>query len=113
MVGDVAATPGLEEAHALRGQRRLAFEHMRAIVPGLDAERDDGRVLEQEQLVANHAVLALRDERRLEIQRGLVVDRTQAADFERHIQASSKVSSRSLMKARNRPASAPSMSRWS
>ena len=76
-------------------------------------------MLEQEQLIGDAAGLALLDERRLQRERLGVGDEAEAPDLESSIAASvramppSKCSSRSFMSARNRPASAPSISRWS
>jgi hypothetical protein len=50
---------------------------------GVPAEGEDGRVLEQEELVGDSVVSPFRDEPTLEIPRGLVVDPSEPARLER------------------------------
>src|SRR5262249_55491648 len=47
----------------------------RSIVPAPDAERDDVRVLEEQQLIGDEPLLALLDEGLLQVERAVVVDR--------------------------------------
>ncbi len=74
-------------------------------------------MLEQEQLIGNAVGLALLDELLLKLQRFVVRDQPEPPDFEEshrpYPTSSSNFSSRSLTKVRKRPASAPSISRWS
>ena len=78
-------------------------------------------MLEEEELIGNPVGLAVLDELLLQLERLAVLDDAEPANFQiarsdtvrAQSHASSKPSSRSLTKARNRPASAPSMSRWS
>ena len=55
VIGDVAAAAGLEDLDALRLERFGGRDDVRAIVTGLHAERDDRRVLEQQQLIGDRA----------------------------------------------------------
>ena len=52
MVGDVAAAAGLEDLDSPAARARRS-DDVRAVVPGFDAERDDGRMLEQQELIGN------------------------------------------------------------
>jgi hypothetical protein len=79
---DVAAAAGLEERDTFRRERVGRLEHVRSVVPCLRAERDDGWMFEEQQLVGNAPLLALLDERVLQIERRLVFDRAEAPDFE-------------------------------
>ena len=109
VIRDVPTTPGLEQANAGRRQRLRRREDMRPIVAGLDAERDDGRMLEEQQLIGNQPRLAFVDELLLKVEPFLIPERSEPP----YIHPSSNFSSRSLMNERNRPASAPSINRWS
>jgi hypothetical protein len=80
------------------------------------AKRDDRRVLEQQELIGDAPRLALLYELLLQREALRVRDEPEMPDFElphAYIHDSSKACSRSLTKERIRPASAPSMSRWS
>ena len=80
-------------------------------------------MLQEQQLIANRAGFSLLDELPLQLERVGVGDEAQAPDVRwrsgagvadtAQAQPSSKFSSRSLKKLRNRPASAPSTRRWS
>ena len=59
VIRHVAATAGLEQADARRRERLRRREDVRAIVAGLDAERDDGGMFEQQQLIGDQPRLAL------------------------------------------------------
>src|SRR5436190_14827872 len=109
VIRHVAAAAGLEQADALRGERLGRLEHVRQIVARLDAERDDVGVLEEQQRVGDLSALALLDERLLQREAVLVADQAETL----YIQLSSKFSNRSLRYVRKRPASAPSIRRWS
>ena len=76
-------------------------------------------MLEEEQLIRDAAGFPLLDQPLLQRERVLVADDAEAADLDlataglRQIHASSNFSSRSFMYDKNRPASAPSIRRWS
>ena len=55
VIRDVAAAAGLEQPDAGRRERLRRREDVRPIVAGLDAERDDGGMFEQQQLIGESA----------------------------------------------------------
>ena len=102
VISDVAAAAGLEEPHALLRERFRGFEDIRAGVVIAGAERDDGRVFEEQELIRNPPLLSRLDQLPLQIERLLVTDDAEPADFQRrtvnrYSHASSNFSSRSLM----------------
>ncbi len=109
VIRDISATPGLEEPYAGRRERLRCREDVRSIVAGPDAERHDGGMLEEQQLIGNQPSLAVVDELLLKVEPFLIPERSEPP----YIHPSSNFSSRSLMNERNRPASAPSINRWS
>src|SRR5689334_6577947 len=99
---------------------------MRSVVTRLDAESNDGRMLEKEKLVGDLGGLSMFNQALLKVERVVIRDGSEPVDFQisrhrftrfmgpqarSHIHASSKFSSRSFTKARKRPASAPSTRR--
>src|SRR5688572_26856213 len=62
VVRDVAAAARLEYRNAGGRERSFTGDDVRALAAGLDAERDDRRMFEQQQRVANRAAAALLDE---------------------------------------------------
>ena len=95
---------------------------MGTIVPDFRAERDHRRMLEEQELIGNPVGLARRDQLLLERETLGIWDDAEPADMEgnSHLLGrgqgdsppySSNFSSRSLTNERNRPASAPSISR--
>jgi hypothetical protein len=129
VIREVAAAPGLEHGDAFAREHLLGRDDIRRLAFRPDAKRDDGRMFEQQQRVARQPRPALMHQLRLELEPRGVFDAPQAAhldgprrpiraidprrrgDVHRYIQASSKFCRRSLSASRNRPASAPSMSR--
>ena len=55
VIGDVAAAAGLVHLDAQLGEPLVGGDDVRAAAVALDAERDDGRVLQQEQEIGNRA----------------------------------------------------------
>jgi hypothetical protein len=78
---DVASASGLDELDALSFELFRRSEHVRPIVSRSNAEGNDRRMLEQEQLVGNAAGLALFDEPFLEVERVRVLERSEPAYF--------------------------------
>ena len=78
---DVASAAGLDELDTLALELFWRCEYVRPIVARSHAERNDRRMLEQEQLVGNAAGLALFDEPFLEVERVRVLDRSEPAYF--------------------------------
>ena len=123
VIGDVAAAPGLDELDAPRGSASGVSSDVRSIVPRLDAERDDRRMLQEQQLIADRAGFSLLDQLPLQLQRVGVGDEAEAPDVRwrsrrrgrRHGSGPAvvEVLDAVLEKLRNRPASAPSTRRWS
>lgn len=72
VIRDVAATPGLVNLYAARGQQRSGGHNMRPPTVAFDADSDDRRVLEQKEKVGNMATAPLFDERPLKI-KGLLI----------------------------------------
>ena len=106
--GHVAAASRFEQLDAFSLECFGRGEHVRSLVSGPNAERDDVGMLQQEELIGDDALLALVDELALNIQRVLVGDAAEApyiqfkpGGFARsrasYIQDSSNCSSRSLM----------------
>ena len=78
---DVASAAGLDELDTLALELLWRCEYMRPIVARSHAERNDRRMLEQQQLVGNAAGRALFDEPFLEVERVRVLDRSEPAYF--------------------------------
>jgi hypothetical protein len=109
---DVAAAPGLDHLDAVAREFLRRGDDVGPIVACLDPERDDGRMLEEQQLIGDRTGPARVDELLLERERLGVADEPQPSDLERpQSQPSSNPSSRSLTNVRKRPASAPSTRR--
>ncbi len=70
----IAAATRLEELDAVPFERLGRRQDMRAIVARPDAERDDGRMLEQKELIGNPVGLAVFDELLLKLERLAVLD---------------------------------------
>ncbi len=83
VIRHVAAASGLEERDAARGERLVRCQHVFAAVSRLRAERDDRRMLKEEQLIRHAAVPAIVHESLLQLERLAVRDEAEAADFER------------------------------
>ena len=141
VIGDVAAAPGLEHLDAARGQVVVGRENVRPAAVAAHAEREDGRMLDQQQQIADRAGAPLLDERALQRERVGVRHQAEAPDLEgshrirsigrpadaarlgssdaRRSRCSasglsgSQFSSCCLMCAMNWSATAPSMRRWS
>jgi len=115
VVGDVAAAAGLEELDAEQASFIGVEQDVRGI--GGRAERDDVRVLEQQELVNDIAVAPPPNQVLLQRERALVIEATEPPRLERPRRAdqasSGNVSSASFSCARKRAASAPSTMRWS
>jgi len=77
VVRDVAASSGLEQRDAHEPAFGIVREHVVRV--RRRAERDDVRVLEQQQLVRDHAGAALADQRLLELERLAVLDGAEPA----------------------------------
>src|SRR5262249_48291177 len=69
VIGDVAAASRLDDLDAARGQRVSRREHVRAAAIAAHAERQDVRVLDEQQAVVDAIRLAILDERALELER--------------------------------------------
>lgn len=82
VVGDIAASAGFVQVDAELSEPLGRREDMTPIGANLDAKRDDGRVLEQEQLVRDRAAPALLHEFLLEDQAVRVRKPTETADLE-------------------------------
>ena len=76
--GDVAAAVAFEELNAALGKEFGRGDYVRGF--GVAAERDDGRVFEQEQDVADFFFFAQGDELLLQAQAGGVVDGAELDD---------------------------------
>jgi hypothetical protein len=124
VVRDVAAAAGLENRHAFRGQNLGRRDDVRVLAAGLDAKRDDWWMLEKQQRVANRTAAPFFDKPCLQLQARAVLDEPQTPNVEaarrrgdRRVRCythdSSKFCRRSFSACRNRPASAPSIRRWS
>jgi hypothetical protein len=82
VVGDVAAASRLEHGHALLVERFRRCHDVRAIVTVLHAERDDGRVLQQEQLIRDAPRFPILDERLLQRETVGVTDHAKPAHLD-------------------------------
>jgi hypothetical protein len=82
VVGDIAASAGFVKLDAELREPPGCREDMTPIVADLDPERDNGRVLEQEQLVRDRAAPALLDELLLEDKAVRVRNATETANLE-------------------------------
>ena len=80
--GHVSAAARFKKLDAVSFERLRSREHVRAIVAGPDSERDDRRVLEQEQLIGNPVGLPILDELLLEFQRLGVSDDPEPTNFD-------------------------------
>src|SRR5690606_28496100 len=78
-----AAAPGLEELHAARRELLVGRDDVRARLTRTNAERDDGRVLQQQQRVASRSRATRLDEFALQLEPVGVVDAPQAANLDR------------------------------
>ena len=114
VIGDVAPAAGLVYDDVFGSQLGVGGDDVRALAACFDAEGDDRRVLEEQERVVDAAGSTVLDERLLERQAGFVVDEAEPSDVDLgQTEPSSKSWSRSFSAWRNRPASAPSISRWS
>lgn len=80
VVGDVAAATGFVHLDAARREKVGISEDVRSTAVAANAERQDVRVLDEQELVVNCSRLALVDERALQRQRLGVRDTPQATD---------------------------------
>ena len=78
----VSASARFEKLDTVSFERLRSREHVRAIVAGPDSERDDRRVLEQEELIGNPVGLPFLDELLLEFQRLGVSDDPEPTNFD-------------------------------
>jgi hypothetical protein len=79
---DIAAAAALEQRDSFRGEPFGRVENVRAVMARLRAEGDDGRMFEEQELIGDPSLLALFDQRVLQIERRLVFDGTEPADFQ-------------------------------
>ena len=80
--GHVSASARFKKLDTVSFERLRSREHVRAIVTGPDSERDDRRVLEQEELIGNPVGLPFLDELLLEFQRLGVSDDPKPTNFD-------------------------------
>ena len=126
VVGDVAAAAGLVHLDAARGQRLGGRENVRSAAVAAHAERQDVRMLDEQQQIADAARAPLLDERALQRQRVGVRHEAEPPDLERVAQRVGAapvygryarripvLDARRLMCDMNSSATAPSMIRWS
>ena len=140
VVGDVAAAPDGVDRDAAAAQLRRRGQHVPAAAPRGDAERDDRRVLEQQQPVRDALRLPEGHQPPLPAGRGVVGDDAEPVHLERRAtgrarrprragrlgwrpagarahdsatRSASNDSSPAFTRAMKRSASAPSISRWS
>ena len=111
VVGDVAATPGLEQRDAPVAQLVVGREYVLARLAHLHAEGDHRRVLQEEQGVADGAGLARGHQVGLQRERGLVRHETGARHLEPRHQSQDSMAALTLLM--NSSATAPSTRRWS
>ena len=78
----VAAAARFEELDAFALERLRRGQDVRPIVARPDPERDDGRMLEEKELIGNPVGLALFDQLLLKLERLAVLDHAEAADFQ-------------------------------
>ena len=100
VIGDVAAAAGFVHLDAARRERLRRRQDVRAAAVAADAEREDGRMLDEQQQVADAAGAPLLDQRALQRQRLGVRHEAEATDVERAHHARSTIPYRLAVPAR-------------
>jgi hypothetical protein len=85
VIRHVAAAAGFVDFNALSGQRGRRRDDIRVAAASLRAERDDRRMLEQQQRVANPPGAPILDQLPLQLERRGIIDSPEPPDVYRHL----------------------------